>query len=354
MIVSTERARCGIPRATTKDMWHPDRRQRATIFDICFGDGLELTVVLATRKEALSLGLHVRLDRLKNKAIMHIARADGAKPDQDNDHLGAKMHSIPVFDDESDKRTVGLATFWKACKETAVEGLAVVIHCTNSILRAPLAAAAIMVRAGYHWTVAIEIIAEHRHIYPGLYLPWDEWPRSEKLMWYAPHILECHEWLQFLEEHELWAAATADILEADANADASTANTADASAANTADILVADANAANATDAAVAANAAPAGANDANMGDGGDWYWGRWRWRCSSCNIMEDLLQCSECPRWDCWRCRFSCTTCPSLSRRYSLCGHCNQYRQGMYFARHGRTLRCHWCENYFGAYSAT
>ena len=190
MIVSTERPRCGIPRATTKDMWHPDRRQRATIFEICFGDGLELTVVLATRKEALSLGLHVRLDRLKNKAIMHIARADGAKPDQDNDHLGAKMHSIPVFDDESDNRTVGVATFWKACKETAVAGQAVVIHCTNSILRAPLAAAAIMVRAGYPWDTAMEKIADHRHIYLGLYAPWEEWPRSEQLMWHAPHILE--------------------------------------------------------------------------------------------------------------------------------------------------------------------
>ena len=338
MSVSTERPRCGIPRATTKDMWHPDRRQRATIFDICFGDGLELTVVLATRKEALSLGLHVRLDRLKNKAIMHIARADGAKPDQDNDHLGAKMHSIPVFDDESGNRTVGVATFWKACKETAVAGQAVVIHCTNSILRAPLAAAAIMVRVGYPWMITIEIIAEHRHIYPGLYLPWDEWPRSEKLMWHAPHILECHEWLQFMEEHELWAAATADILEADANADASAANTADASAANTADILVADANAANATDAAVAANAAPAGANDANMRDGGDW----WRWRCSSCDrVDQNLRQCWECGRWDCKSCSFWCTRCP---RKYLICGHCNA--QDMYLVRRGKTWRCERCES--------
>ena len=128
----------------------------------------------------------------------------------------------------------------------------------------------------------------------------------------------------------------ADTAVAANTADASAANTANASVANTADVLVADA---NATDAAVAANAAPAGANYANMGDGGDW----WRWRSSSCDkVDQNLRQCWECGRWDCKSCSSWCTRCPG---KYLICGHCNA--QDMYYlVRRGKTWRCERCES--------
>ena len=309
--------------------WHANRSQPASIFDITLPEG-PLTVVLATIEEVESRELYIRLEQEYDKEVWHIAGA--TRKGTVTYPVNAEIHEFPVYH-KGRKRQKGLLTFWTACKETAAAGGAVVIHCNSTFHRGPLALIGIMIFAGYDKDEAISEIVAHRHIYPGHYVPYEEWPPSETKSKHAEDFLECHRWLQTLTVPSWWAAADDAVTAvADAVVPADIADAADATDAN-----AADANVANAADAAVAANAAPAGANDANMRDGGDW----WRWRCSSCDrVDQNLRQCWECGRWDCKSCSFWCTRCP---RKYLICGHCNA--QDMYLVRRGKTWRCARCE---------
>ena len=360
--------------------------------------GRPLTVVLATLEQAESQNVYDRVWQERSQEVWHIARASSTKVKATAAYpVSAQVHNIPVYY-QGKLRTTALLDFVTACKDTAMAGHAVLIHCNNTFHRGILLTIGLMIFVGYDKDEATRILAAERIIYPGHWLPWCEWAHEEQCDHHAEQFLESQRWLMTLprlrdaQDDVANAASAANAQDAqddgvtDANAASSTnvlvahANTADVLVADTADVLVADvvsaantyrenlnrwseeritqtnrskgANAANATIAAVAANAAPA--NDANATDAAvaadaanvfvervmTRVGGRWRWVCWTCNAYQGpLRKCSECPRWECKSCAFWCTGCPY---KYNICSQCNAL--DIYLRRNGRVWKCRRC----------
>ena len=365
--------------------WRRPKYQPESIFEIIIGDmGRPLTVVLATLEQAESQNVYDRVWQERSQEVWHIARASSTKVKPTAAYpVSAQVHNIPVYY-QGKKRTTALLDFVTACKDTAMAGHAVLIHCNNTFHRGILLALGLMIFVGYDKDEATRILAAERIIYPGHWLPWCAWTYEEQRDHHAQQFLESQRWLMTLPRlrdaqadganaanaanaqdaqddgvTDANAASSTNVLVAHANtADVLVADTADVlvadvvSAANTANVLVADANAANATIAAVAANAAPA--NDANATDAAvaadaanvvvervmTRVGGRWRWVCWTCNAYQGTLRkCSECPRWECKSCAFWCTGCPY---KYNICSECNAL--DMYLRRNGRIWKCRRC----------
>ena len=283
--------------------WQTNKSQCATILEIATSEG-DLTIVLARQDEAETMSLYRRIERETGKQVSHIlAAAGGARARYP---IVACVHECPMYH-KGRLRVAVVDGFWNACKETALRGEAVLVHCNNTFHRGPLAVAAIMVLAGYPKARAFEIISDSRHIYPGHMVPFDDWPEAERKGSHAHDLLECHAWLETLAD----------------------------GAANTAVVAVAD----------VEASSAPSAQNSSVEADAVVPVMpaSRTGWRCSSCGqCNEKLRQCWECSGWDCKSCSFWCTTCPKGRDKYTICGQCNA--QGLYLTRDGKIWRCWWC----------
>jgi len=294
--------------------WRANKSQSATIFDIDTPVG-PLTVVLCTKDEAETLALYRRIERETGKDVLHIAVAAGQG--RANYPVGLQVHELPMYH-KGRLRDEALENFWSACKETALAGQAVVIHCNQSFHRGPLCLVAIMVRAGYSKDRALDIIAESRCIYAGHHVPYEHWPPDEREGRHAEDVLECHLWLERL------LPDAADALEPDA---------AHALELDDAGHSLDDADALEPDDADALALADAADPSSRNV------CW----WRCSSCNVVgQRLLQCWVCSRWDCKSCSFWCTHCPKGRRKYTICGHCNA--EGNHLFRQGKIWSCPNC----------
>ena len=102
--------------------------QPATIFDIDTPVG-PLTVVLCTKDQAETLSLYRLIDREKGKDIWHVAVAAGAGVASYPQPI--QVHELPMYH-KGRVRDEALETFWSACKDTALAGQAVMIHCNQS------------------------------------------------------------------------------------------------------------------------------------------------------------------------------------------------------------------------------
>ena len=302
--------------------WRANKFQSATIFDIDTPVG-PLTVVLCTKDEAETLALYRRIERETGKDVLHIAVAAGQG--RANYPVGLQVHELPMYH-KGRLRDEALENFWSACKETALAGQAVVIHCNQSFHRGPLCLVAIMVRAGYSKERTLDIVAEFRCIYAGHLVPHEHWPPSEREGRHAPDVLECHLWLERLLPDAASSSVTAgaSVTAADPPFRVAVAN-----AGQSLD----DADALEPDDADALALADAADPSSRNV------CW----WRCSSCNVVgQRLLQCWVCSRWDCKSCSFWCTHCPKGRRKYTICGHCNA--EGNHLFRQGKIWSCPNC----------
>ena len=285
--------------------WHTNRSQPATILEIETTEG-DLTIVLATQDEAETMSLYRKIERETGKKVLHILAAAGGS--QANYPIEARVHECPMYH-KGRLRTNAVDGFWNACKETARQKHAVLVHCINTFHRGPLAAAAIMVLAGYNKERAFTMISDSRHIYPGHMVPFSDWPEAERKGSHAQDVLECHAWLETLSgvAANIAVAAVADV------------EVSSASSARNPGVEA---------DAVVPVMQAS-----------------QTEWRCSSCGRCDQTMrQCWECWRWDCKSCSFWCTTCPKGKYQYNICGRCNA--RGIHLTRQGKIWRCYWCSH--------
>jgi hypothetical protein len=290
--------------------WSSNRTQSASIFDIDTPAG-PLTVVLASKEEAETMALYRRIEQETGKQVLHVAVAAGNG--RTSYPIDAEVHEFPIYY-KGRFRDECLQRFWDACKDTASAGQAVLIHCNQSFHRAPLAAAAIMVLAGYDKASAMSAIAERRHIYPGHTVPFGDWPESERAGRHAQDLRECHTWIETLVEG--FPVRAQSRLQEVSSAAAASGHAAAPGAQNS---------------SGTASVASPGMQASQTF------------WRCCSCNTLDqNMRKCWECRRWDCKSCSFWCTTCPKGKHQYTICGHCNA--EARYLRREGKIWRCAWC----------
>ena len=291
-------------------------RQAATFFKIETPVGL-LSVVLCTKDEAETISLYRRIDtETGGKDVWHVAVCAGLGR-ADYGIKNIQVHSLPMYHRGS-VREDGLESFWRSCKLASLAGEAVMIHCNQSFHRSSLGLVAIMIRAGYAKHTAIEMVAEQRSIFPGHWVPFQQWPAAERQYKHSQDILECHEWLETLSPDPVPVDHALALQDSHfAGVGHSPDDDVDVSAPS--DVEIID-GAFPDTDAEDIWNARP--------------------WRCASCHVMgKKLLRCWECDSWDCQSCSFWCTQCPTGKWKYTICGQCN--RQGNYLVRQGRVWWC-------------
>jgi hypothetical protein len=294
--------------------------QAANFFTIDIPDIGPLCVVLCTKDEAETISLCHRIAmETGGKEVWDVAVCAGyGRADYSIENV--EVHDVPMYH-RGRVREDGLEMFWRSCKLAALAGAAVMIHCNQSFHRGPLGLVAIMIRAGYAKHRAIEMVAEQRIIYPGHWLPFQQWPAAERQQTHSQDLLECHEWLETL------GPDPAPVDHALAIQDPHFAGVGHSPDHNV-DVLAP-------FHGEVDDGAFP----DADAED----ILGERQWRCSSCYVMgKKLLQCWECERWDCKKCSFWCTQCPTGKWKYTICNQCN--RQENYLVRQGRVWWCSRC----------
>ena len=291
-------------------------RQAATIFKIETDVGL-LSVVLCTKHEAETISLYRRIEvETGGKAVSHVASCAGLGR-ADYAPKNIQVHDVPMYHRGS-VREDGLESFWRSCKLAAMEGQAVMIHCNESFHRGPLGLVAIMIRAGYAKERAIEFVAAQRSIFPGHFVPFQQWPAAEQKHKHAEDVLECHKWLETLSRDP---APVDDALTRFDSHFAGVGHSPDddADVVAPSDVEIID---------GPFPDAHPEHIRYARQ------------WECSSCQVTgKKLLQCWECDRWDCKNCAFWCTQCPPGKLKYTICGQCN--REGSFLVRQGRVWWC-------------
>lgn len=156
--------------------WSSTRTETATTFNIDLPEG-QLTVVLATKTEVQTMQFYRMIEQATGKKFLHIAQAAGHTDTRYP--IEAIVHPCPMYH-KGKLRATRVEDFYVACKETARQGQAVLIHCNQSFHRGPLLLLAILVLAGYDKDESLSIISKKRHIYPGNFLPVEDWPQAER------------------------------------------------------------------------------------------------------------------------------------------------------------------------------
>ena len=108
--------------------WRANKNQAATIYVIDTPVG-PLTVVLCAKDEAETFSLYRRIEWETGKQVLHVAVAAGQGRTDYPVHV--QVHEVPMYH-KGRVRDDGLDNFWRACKETALAGEAVMIHCNQS------------------------------------------------------------------------------------------------------------------------------------------------------------------------------------------------------------------------------
>ena len=168
--------------------WRSPNNPGPAIFDIRFQEW-DLTVVLATRAQVSNSLLYEFVEEHYKKLIAHVACAC----DSTEYPKSVRVYACPIYH-KGEKRDSGIRGFWHSCKDAAKSGEAVLIHCNSSFHRGPLVAIAIMIYAGYTKENAIKEISQHRAIYPGNWVPYQNWPLKEQKGKHANDFLEAHSW----------------------------------------------------------------------------------------------------------------------------------------------------------------
>jgi hypothetical protein len=185
--------------------WEPCRDQTASVVTYRI-DNVDLTMILAKREEAISKDFYEKMEKnLKNK-ITHIVCAGSRL---EIHYPGNRSTHIFSVQKEIKKRDEILEKIWEVSRKCAAAQEVLLIHCNNCFHRGPLAAAALMIKAGYTKEEAFKLISKERIIYKGHSLPYKEWPDKYAKHKHTTAFKDCHAWLEQLASNKQSKTAAA-------------------------------------------------------------------------------------------------------------------------------------------------
>ena len=299
-----------------------------------------LTVVLTKSACVGDEKLYEEIRKQQKMEVKHVFCAAGKMDIHYPPGISVHMCSMYAANHEKIK---ALCQFWTACLETAKAGQAVVIHSKTGEYRAPLATAAIMAMAGYPIHHALTEIKNRRQIYPGLLWDWTRWPEWEQTHVLAKPLCQCYEFIR-LELTEFMKFANNNLVSQCSNASAGGVKRARSTSPpkkNRNENDSVDDKTNQTVSAQCDENALTAANANYNSMDKRP----RNLWECGQCRVIStNLRECWECGKWECRKCSYWCTFCPSSwQEKYTLCSHC-YYKNGQLLVRNEKTWCCQWC----------
>jgi protein-tyrosine phosphatase len=175
--------------------WETIKSQTASLVPVATDRG-ELSIILCRREEARSEVFYHQMENNLGKRIIHVACAGNRIKDEYPRDKCCLW--FPMYYNEK-KREETLSSLWRICLSCAEQNQAVVIHCNNSFHRGPMAAAAIMIKAGYTKESAFREIGERRIIYFGHTVPYGQWPSKYWTDQNTKAFVECQAWLDSIK-----------------------------------------------------------------------------------------------------------------------------------------------------------
>ena len=174
--------------------WYPCRDQRASVITYKI-DNVDLTMVLAKKEEAISEAFYDQMEKDLKKKITHIVCAGSRL---ETSYPGNRSTYIFSVQKDVEKRDHILENIWEVSRKCAAAKEVLLIHCNNSFHRGPLAAAALMIKAGYTKEEAFKLISKERIIYRGHSVPYNQWPDEHAKHKHTKAFKDCHAWLEEL------------------------------------------------------------------------------------------------------------------------------------------------------------